>query len=1634
MLTNNLEKLVKKVLIVCVVSAGLVVSGAAGLISEDESGLAPGRAMTEPVYAADSLEGDHASQVISDSTLAAIVRILTNYSEKTGDDLYKVISTSDEYKEQYEQYGTRITDYPELVEKYDKAINQSQMENYQGFVELQMYPEITDLTGLSSAIRVSGVSVPKNYTEVPGKAFASMMRLKTVLIPDTVTAIGDGAFEKCERLTSLMVYDSDTLYVTAPVDGNGKPISSVIYLKGITDIGNSAFKSCKGLTTVDLGQDDAEYMKNANVNIESSAFSSCTSLADVTVPKGTLGTGVFSSCHALNSIVFDDSYTKIPDNTLSDINGWISVTLPKDLEEIGAYTMSQSGISAINISSCTKLKKIGEHAFWGAAIADSSFSLANTSLTTIDYMAFSSTDFNGYDLKLPSKFTDMGCAAFFSAGGLKSAEIPGSLAYIPDGAFMNCHDLAKVSGGSGVKTIGAHAFDLCSSLSEINFRSVMTNVTSIGDYAFARCVPAAGELDQDTLESELGLRSVDLGDKVAEIGEGAFEDDFMISSIKLGNGIKVIPARFMMCSDSKSPSWADLELTDPISGKTYTFPFKSGGDAGYRAIRETIFNYKNYKGNISQMSRAGAVSMPKSTITEIGDYAFFGNTALEGMRESASELLIPTTVKKIGKYAFAVCARTEGKGEELVYKGIRNVQLPDSIEEIGEYAFNKDYSLYSVKFPQALAAIPEHCFDGCGYDNKYREKYIDGEGKEQQTEERHHYHGLEVISDIRALKSIGDYAFNNCYLLSMSADRATSATGNIEFGRDLEYLGKYAFSNTGIKTASSLMYSKIDKINDYAFAYCRDLTTVYCPDTLTAVGEYAFRECLQLDTVNFPIYATLPASILYKNYQNITMTPTLGRYLSTRYRIPVGETISLPADAFARRNTEKISQIYVDGPDKGKDVEIDNADPRYFTVTAAKNKNQYNITGGESEVLGTALRISASVPFTESSSKTMSIDYPLDIVNTHADRSQMAFDNSGIKIGSSSAGTLFEKDGELWLYVNKSRIGSVLTVTMDGKSSDSDYPGIITDKPYWKSSDESMLALKESSITRTTSADKTTTSAQFDIKGTGDAIVSGGFDDADAADDPEISLHISVVEPIKSIDFTLGSAGESHKNMSQVSMPAGQTDVLEAAPVYTSEEDQRDFMIYKSDDPTIVSIDENGKITAHKAGKARITVTTATGSTSRSLNVTVQEEGAYIEPLYVEITGPVVDGKGIVYCDEAARFSAKCLPEYASQQVEWTLSSEDARLAVEGGDALVTGVNANKSATLKVRAIDGETQKSAQASLTVTTNRRVETVEFKEAPPVVAAGAEKSLRLQNTQTTTGIIRTPAESYDKVTFTSSDPTILTLGTKSGDCTSASVTIAGQDVRLYYVGSRDGIATITASTDSGSTSVLVVKVVADPVTQLTCSNSQVTLLKKRTIMMKLTVTPSSTTDQITFTSSDEKIATVDENGKITAKAAGRATIRARSGVNGKTADCSVRVLGKGEQITIGKGVYTANSDGTMTFYRPYLTTKKITVPDTVKISGNSYKVTKVEKAACRYNYTVTKVVIGKNVKTIGADAFNDSPKLKTFEVKSKVLKKLGKRVVKNCRRGMTIKVPKSKYSKYKKLFKKSGVPAKTKYKKG
>ena len=79
----------------------------------------------------------------------------------------------------------------------------------------------------------------------------------------------------------------------------------------------------------------------------------------------------------------------------------------------------------------------------------------------------------------------------------------------------------------------------------------------------------------------------------------------------------------------------------------------------------------------------------------------FGSSSAYGNSCPLRTVSLPSTLKKIGSYAFAPC------------KHLESLVIPHGVEEIESNAFEGCVSLKSIAFPSTLKKLGQFCFDGC---------------------------------------------------------------------------------------------------------------------------------------------------------------------------------------------------------------------------------------------------------------------------------------------------------------------------------------------------------------------------------------------------------------------------------------------------------------------------------------------------------------------------------------------------------------------------------------------------------------------------------------------------------------------------------------------------------------------------------------------------------------------------------------------------------------------------------------------------------------------------------------------------------------------------------------------------------
>ena len=184
-----------------------------------------------------------------------------------------------------------------------------------------------------------------------------------------------------------------------------------------------------------------------------------------------------------------------------------------------------------------------------------------------------------------------------------------------------------------------------------------------------------------------------------------------------------------------------------------------------------------------------------------------------------------------------------------------------------------------------------------------------------------------------------------------------------------------------------------------------------------------------------------------------------------------------------------------------------------------------------------------------------------------------------------------------------------------------------------------------------------------------------------------------------------------------------------------------------------------------------------------------------------------------------------------------------------------------------------------------------------------------TLNKNGTMTGDVIYKVTGVSLDKTSLelTEGKTAQLTATVKPDNATNKNVTWTSNntDVATVVGGTvtavAPGTATITVTTaDGGETATCVVTVTAAtvPVTGVTLSQTQASLYYNRTpntLALTATVAPDNATNQaVTWTSSDSTVATVDQNGVVTAVACGTAVITAAAADgSGASASCTVTV---------------------------------------------------------------------------------------------------------------------------------------------
>lgn len=256
---------------------------------------------------------------------------------------------------------------------------------------------------------------------------------------------------------------------------------------------------------------------------------------------------------------------------------------------------------------------------------------------------------------------------------------------------------------------------------------------------------------------------------------------------------------------------------------------------------------------------------------------------------------------------------------------------------------------------------------------------------------------------------------------------------------------------------------------------------------------------------------------------------------------------------------------------------------------------------------------------------------------------------------------------------------------------------------------------------------------------------------------------------------------------------------------------------------------------------------------------------------------------------ESAETDEKLAKAASKLTVEWTSSDES--VATVDATGMVVAVSAGEA---DITASVTDSEMSAVCKVTV-----------KVAAKDITVPDNLDVKLNDgNETTVEATVSPADATDvKVSYASTDEAVATVD-KNGR------------VQVLQPGECDIVTTLTQEDKKVVEKKTHIKAYYE-VEGITLDKTEGILTAGNTVALNATVLPEEIADEttVTWTSSDEKVATVDENGKVTAIAAGEATITANAGEKSTTYKLTVQAKKVVQNTTSNKSSNKGNtSSGT------------------------------------------------------------------------------------------------------------------------
>lgn len=688
-------------------------------------------------------------------------------------------------------------------------------------------PDQTEWYISAQQVDLRTISIPEyiqgfEVSEIGEGAFKGNNEVAKVVIPESVKSIESEAFSDCGLLSEVMIlsesiklgqqiFEGSVLLETITVNSGIVLDALTRYLEGtvinIEQIGVQRLDRSFDRWLPDSTDDQFEFNQSYPEEVLTSEPDN-PEQSDFVIDEN----GVLTSYIGTEEIVnIPETVTKIGRNAFRDNKTIKKVLLPEGLTEIG-YSGFYQCLNLEEIFIPSTVEVIDSYSFYKCSKL-AKINLPDSLVRIGDY-GFAYCSGLTEELNLPFNLDKIGGYGFYNCVNISgNLEIPESVSSLGSYCFSGCKNISGdlVIHGN-LKSIGTACFNGCTGLT--GSLLLEEGVEVINNYAFAGC-GFNGELTIPTSIKKVGGRS--------------FQNCPNISKVR----VKGAPL-FQGTNESWSPfiSMTSLVTIEFMSTSVPSFESDVFRDCNkLENIIVPLEGYLEYQGLFSEFLFAVKV-IPN----HFEDQFIIIDNQLAGYIGDETSVSVPNGVVAIGPGAF----RSNST--------ITNIYLPDTVTEIQNSAFYNCKTLADINIPNRIEKIGSNAFRSCP---QLKTKLVLPESLTEIG--RYAFCGdvsLEQIEcEASLIDTVNQGTFKDCSGLS----------GSITLPASLKTIGDEAFSGVSLLRILGIEQTCIETIGEKAFYNCSNITDkLSLPNTLKTIGKGAFSGCVSISgSIQIPDSVTI---------------------------------------------------------------------------------------------------------------------------------------------------------------------------------------------------------------------------------------------------------------------------------------------------------------------------------------------------------------------------------------------------------------------------------------------------------------------------------------------------------------------------------------------------------------------------------------------------------------------------------------------------------------------------------------------------------------------------------------------------------------------------------------------------------